>query len=38
MVMHEVSRRRFEAAQKIAKLKFLRAAPRSIRAVEEEFG
>jgi homoserine dehydrogenase len=39
MVMHEVSERRFEAALKaIAKLKFLRAPPRSIRVIEEEFG
>jgi homoserine dehydrogenase len=39
MVMHEVSERRFGAALKrIAKLKFLRAAPRSIRVIEEEFG
>jgi homoserine dehydrogenase len=39
MVMHEVSERRFEAAlKKIAKLKFLRSEPRSIRVIEEEFG
>jgi len=39
MVMHEVSERRFAAALKrIAKLKFLRAPPRSIRVIEEEFG
>jgi homoserine dehydrogenase len=39
MVMHEVSERSFEAALKaIAKLKFLRAPPRSIRVIEEEFG
>ena len=39
MVMHEVSERRFEAALKrIAKLKFVRSPPRSIRVIEEEFG
>jgi len=39
MVMHEVSERRFEAALKrIARLKFLRSPPRSIRVIEEEFG
>ena len=39
MVMHDVSERRFDAAlKKIAKLKFLRAPPRSIRVIEEEFG
>jgi homoserine dehydrogenase len=39
MVMHEVSERRFESALKrIAKLKFLRSPPRSIRVIEEEFG
>ncbi len=39
MVMHEVSEKRFEAAlAKIAKLKFLRSEPRSIRVIEEEFG
>ena len=39
MVMHDVSERRFQAALKrIAKLKFLRAPPRSIRVIEEEFG
>ena len=38
MVMHQVSEKRFEAAlKKIAKLKFLRSAPRSIRVIEEEF-
>ncbi|MFL5907521.1 MAG: homoserine dehydrogenase [Solirubrobacterales bacterium] len=38
MVMHPVSEKRFEAAlKKIAKLKFLRSAPRSIRVIEEEF-
>jgi len=38
MVMHDVSERRFDAAlKKIAKLKFLRAPPRSIRVIEEEF-
>jgi homoserine dehydrogenase len=39
MVMHPVSERRFAAAlKKIAKLKFLRSPPRSIRVIEEEFG
>ena len=39
MVMHEVSEKRFESAlAKIAKLKFLRSEPRSIRVIEEEFG
>jgi homoserine dehydrogenase len=38
MVMHPVSERRFSTALKrIAKLKFLRSAPRSIRVIEEEF-
>jgi homoserine dehydrogenase len=38
MVMHPVSERRFGAAlQRIAKLKFLRSPPRSIRVIEEEF-
>jgi homoserine dehydrogenase len=38
MVMHPVSERRFGAAlTKIARLKFLRAPPRSIRVIEEEF-
>jgi homoserine dehydrogenase len=38
MVMHPVSERRFGAAlKKIAKLKFLRSPPRSIRVIEEEF-
>jgi homoserine dehydrogenase len=38
MVMHPVSEHRFEAAlKKIAKLKFLRSPPRSIRVIEEEF-
>jgi len=38
MVMHPVSEKRFEAAlKKIAKLKFLRSPPRSIRVIEEEF-
>jgi homoserine dehydrogenase len=38
MVMHPVSERRFDAALKrIAKLRFLRSAPRSIRVIEEEF-
>ena len=38
MVMHEVSERKFDAALKrIAKLKFLRSPPRSIRVIEEEF-
>lgn len=38
MVMHPVSERRFGAALKrIAKLKFLRSPPRSIRVIEEEF-
>jgi homoserine dehydrogenase len=39
MVMHPVSEKRFAAALKrIAKLKFLRSPPRSIRVIEEEFG
>lgn len=39
MVMHPVSERRFAAALKrIAKLRFLRSPPRSIRVIEEEFG
>jgi homoserine dehydrogenase len=39
MVMHPVSERRFAAAlKKIAKLRFLRSPPRSIRVIEEEFG
>ena len=39
MVMHRVSEKRFAAAlRKIAKLKFLRSPPRSIRVIEEEFG
>ncbi len=38
MVMHRVSEQRFEAAMtKIAELPFLRAKPRSIRVIEEEF-
>jgi homoserine dehydrogenase len=38
MVMHRVSERSFNTALKrIAKLKFLRAAPRAIRVIEEEF-
>jgi homoserine dehydrogenase len=38
MVMHQVSEKRFDAAlKKIAKLKFLRSPPRSIRVIEEEF-
>ena len=38
MVMHEVSEKKFSAALKrIAKLKFLRSPPRSIRVIEEEF-
>src|SRR5262245_23357094 len=38
MVMHPVSERRFNAALKrIAKLRFLRSPPRSIRVIEEEF-
>jgi homoserine dehydrogenase len=38
MVMHECSEKRFKAAlEKIAKLKFLRSPPRSIRVIEEEF-
>jgi homoserine dehydrogenase len=38
MVMHPVSERRFGAAlKKIARLKFLRSPPRSIRVIEEEF-
>ena len=38
MVMHPVSEKRFDAAlKKIAKLKFLRSPPRSIRVIEEEF-
>jgi homoserine dehydrogenase len=39
MVMHPVSEKRFaEALKRIAKLKFLRSPPRSIRVIEEEFG
>jgi homoserine dehydrogenase len=39
MVMHPVSEKKFAAALKrIAKLKFLRSPPRSIRVIEEEFG
>lgn len=39
MVMHPVSEKRFAAAlRRIAKLKFLRSPPRSIRVIEEEFG
>jgi homoserine dehydrogenase len=39
MVMHPVSERKFAAALKrIARLKFLRSPPRSIRVIEEEFG
>ncbi len=38
MVMHEGSEKKFDAALKrIAKLKFLRSPPRSIRVIEEEF-
>ena len=38
MVMHEGPESRFDAAlEKIAKLKFLRSPPRSIRVIEEEF-
>jgi len=38
MVMHQVSEKRFAAAlKKIARLKFLRSPPRSIRVIEEEF-
>ena len=38
MVMHPVAEGRFEAAvEKIAKLDLLRAPPRSIRVIEEEF-
>ncbi len=38
MVMHEVPEGRFQAAlDEIATLDFLRAAPRSIRVIEEEF-
>ncbi|HEX6585176.1 MAG TPA: homoserine dehydrogenase [Solirubrobacterales bacterium] len=38
MVMHPVSEKRFVAALgKIAKLRFLRSPPRSIRVIEEEF-
>jgi homoserine dehydrogenase len=38
MVMHPVSEKRFAAAlKKIAKLKFLRSPPRSIRVIEEEW-
>jgi homoserine dehydrogenase len=39
MVMHQVSEKRFAAAlKKIARLRFLRSPPRSIRVIEEEFG
>src|SRR4051812_25741275 len=38
MVMHPVSEKRFGAAlERIAKLEFLRSAPRAIRVIEEEF-
>jgi homoserine dehydrogenase len=38
MVMHEVSEKRFaQALAKIERLRFLRAKPRSIRVIEEEF-
>ena len=38
MVMHRGDEKRFAAAlRRIAKLKFLRAAPRAIRVIEEEF-
>ncbi len=38
MVTHPVSEKSFEAAlKKIAKLSFLRSAPRAIRVIEEEF-
>jgi homoserine dehydrogenase len=38
MVMHRVSEKSFDSALKrIAKLKFLRSAPRAIRVIEEEF-
>jgi homoserine dehydrogenase len=38
MVMHECPESQFRAAlEKIAKLEFLRGAPRSIRVIEEEF-
>ena len=38
MVTHKVSEKQFSAAQaKIAKLKFMRSKPRSIRVIEEEF-
>ena len=38
MVLHECPERRFYAAlDQIAKLDFLRAAPRAIRVIEEEF-
>jgi homoserine dehydrogenase len=38
MVMHPVSEKRFAAALKrLAKLDFMRSAPRSIRVIEEEF-
>jgi homoserine dehydrogenase len=39
MVMHPVSEKRFAAAlKKLARLSFMRSAPRSIRVIEEEFG
>ena len=38
MVVHECPERRFyEALEEIAKLDFLRAAPRAIRVIEEKF-
>jgi homoserine dehydrogenase len=38
MVTHKSSEKKFAAAQaKIAKLKFMRSKPRSIRVIEEEF-
>jgi homoserine dehydrogenase len=38
MVMHEGAEARFQAAlEEIARLDFLRSAPRAIRVIEEEF-
>ena len=38
MVLHECPESRFQAAvAEIAELEFLRAAPRAIRVIEEEF-
>ena len=39
MVMHQCAERNFHSAlEEIGKLDFLRAEPRAIRVIEEEFG